>query len=156
MTAPWKIVIASSDSNQLSTLAEILKRQELESICTPTVSQCRDVLSKEHVGVVFCDRNLSDGDHKDVIKAARSIGSIARIVVTSRQADWDEFLEAMRVGAFDVIASPCRPKDVEWMIVQAKRDDQRRAKQLLTSDTNRLAHRAERTAESPVKYFHQV
>jgi DNA-binding NtrC family response regulator len=139
-------MIASSDSNQLSTLAEILKRQELEPICTLTVSECRDILSNEIVGVVFCDRNLSDGDHKDVIKAARSIGSIARVVVTSRQADWDEFREAMREGAFDVIASPCRPKDVEWIIVQAKRDDQKRATQLLASDTNKLARSAGRTA----------
>jgi hypothetical protein len=31
-------------------------------------------------------------------------------------------LGAMREGAFDVIAAPCRPTDVEWMVIQAKRD----------------------------------
>jgi DNA-binding NtrC family response regulator len=55
------------------------------------------------------------------------VGSKARIVVTSRQANWPEFLEAIRVGAFDVISTPCRSKDVESMVVQAKRDDRKMA-----------------------------
>lgn len=45
------------------------------------------------------------------------------MVITSLHADWDEYLEAIRVGAFDVIAAPCRSTDVEWMVIQAKRDD---------------------------------
>lgn len=142
-TAPsWKIVIASSDSNQMSTVAEILKRRELDPICASTVSECRDTLAKGQVGLVFCDRNLSDGDYNDVINAARSTGSTARIVVTSRQADWHDFMEAMRRGAFDVISTPCRPKDVEWMIIQAKRDERKMSKQFLGSDPGSLARSA--------------
>ena len=139
----WRIVVVSSDRSQLCTLREILKRQDLEPICASMVSQCRAVLSKEQIGLVFCDRNLSDGDHKDVIEAARSTGSKARIVVTSRQAGWHEFLEAMRLGAFDVISTPCQPEDVEWMIIQAKRDDRKMGKQLLTSDADRFARSAD-------------
>ena len=133
--AVWKIVVVSSDSNHLSALGEILKEHEMEPILTSTLAEYRAVLSRESVGLVFCDPELSDGDYRDVINAARSIGSIARIVLSSRQADWQQFAEAVRDGAFDVISSPCRPKDVEWMIIQAKRDDRRRmAKQLLTSN----------------------
>jgi DNA-binding NtrC family response regulator len=46
----------------------------------------------------------------------------------SSTADWDEFLEAMRLGAFDVIASPCRATDVEWMIIQALRYERTEAR----------------------------
>jgi ActR/RegA family two-component response regulator len=130
----WKIVIISSDSNHLNTLTEILKRQELGPVCASTVSQYRDVLSKNPVGLVFSDPTLADGDYRDVINASRSVGSNARIVVTSRQANWPEFLEAIRDGAFDVISTPCRHKDVEWMVIQAKRDDRKMAKQLMTSN----------------------
>jgi ActR/RegA family two-component response regulator len=130
----WEIVIISSDSNHRSTLTEILKRQELEPLCISTATQYRDVLSKQPVDLVFCDPKLSDGDYKCVIDVARSLGSKARIVVTSGQANWPEFLEAMRVGAFDVICKPCRPKDVEWMVLQAKRDDRKMTDQLMTSN----------------------
>jgi len=142
MSAPWQIVIASSDPDQLCRLTEILKHQDVEPICTSTVMECRNVLFKETVGLVFCDRNLADGNYSDLIAAGRSVNSSARFVVTSPQADWEEFFDAMRLGAFDVITAPCRPKDVEWMIIQAKRDDRKLAKPFLTSDEGSLVRSA--------------
>jgi DNA-binding NtrC family response regulator len=142
MCAPWQVVIASSNPDQLRRLREILKQQELEPICTSTVMECRNILVKETVGLVFCDRKLADGNYSDLIAAGRSVNSRARFVVTSPQADWDEFVEAMRFGAFDVITAPCRPKDVEWMIIQAKRDDRKMANQRLTSSGGSLVRRA--------------
>jgi ActR/RegA family two-component response regulator len=130
----WKTVVLSSNQNQIRTLSEILNLHGLEAICTVTVSQYRDVLSKQPVGLVFCDPNLPDGNYRDVINSARSIGSNARIVLTSRQANWPEFLEAVRVGAFDVISTPCRPEDVESIVIQAKRDDRKMATQPMTSN----------------------
>jgi DNA-binding NtrC family response regulator len=82
-----------------------------------------ETLRKEPVGLVFCDKSLPDGTYRDLLTAARGLTTRVRVVVTSHQADWDEYLEAMRLGAFDVIAVPCRPTDVEWMVIQAKRDD---------------------------------
>ena len=142
MNAPWRIVIASSDSNQLGTLTEILKRYGLGPICISTVGECRDVLAKETVGLVFCDHNLADGNYRDLIKAARSLNSRARFVVTSRQADWCEFLEANRFGAFDVIIAPCRPKDIKWMMIQARRDDRKIAEELQSLSASHLARTA--------------
>jgi len=129
-----KIIILSSNQNRSATLSDILKKQAMEPVCAISVRQYREILSKQTLDVVFCDPKLSDGDYKDVINVARSAGSLARIVVTSRLASWPEFLEAMRVGAFDVISTPCRPKDVEWVMIQATRDNKRRPKQMLTAD----------------------
>ena len=135
-----KIIILSSNQNRSANLSEILKKQEIDPICAITVKQYRDILSKQALDLVFCDPKLPDGDYRDVINAARLAGSLARIVVTSRLASWPEFLEAMRVGAFDVISTPCRYKDVEWVMLQAMRDDRKRAKQMLTADESSRAH----------------
>ena len=142
MSAPWQVVIASSDPDQLRKLREILKQQEVDPVCTSTVMECRNVLVNETVGLVFCDRKLADGNYSDLIAAGRSVNSRARFVVTSPQADWDEFFEAMRFGAFDVITVPCRPKDVEWMIIQARRDDRKMANQRLISIRGSLVRSA--------------
>src|SRR3984893_3466500 len=142
MSAPWHIVIASSDPDQLRSLTEILKHQDLEPICTSTVMECRKVLVKETVGLVFCDRNLADGNYSDLIAAGRSVNSRARVVVTSPQADWDQFFEAMRFGAFDVITATYRPKVVEWMRIQARRDDPKMANQRLISIRGSLVRSA--------------
>jgi ActR/RegA family two-component response regulator len=137
-----KIIILSSSQSRSASLLDILKKQQIDPICAVTVKQYRDVLSKQALDVVFCDPKLSDGDFKDVINAARSAGSLARIVVTSRLASWPEFLEAMRAGAFDVISTPCRYKDVEWVMMQAARNDAKSASRLLTADKDIRFRRA--------------
>jgi FixJ family two-component response regulator len=45
------------------------------------------------------------------------------LVVTSRLADWDEYLEALNDGAFDLIASPSQTADVVRVLNQAHRED---------------------------------
>jgi len=111
---------------------QVLTRQGLDPISASNASEAKETLQQERVGLVFCDRHLADGSYRDVLKAARSCREKVRLVVTSKRADWDEYLEAMRLGAFDVIASPCRPTDVEWMVIQAKRDDRTRPQELLS------------------------
>lgn len=129
MTCPWPILVASADLESRRTLTAALKRDGLDPICTSTVRECREIITRENVALVFCDVHLADGDYRDVLSVSRSLKSTAHVVVTSREFDWDGYLEAMRLGAFDVIASPCRPTDVEWMVSQARRDVRNRLKQ---------------------------
>ena len=126
MTNPGEVLIASSDSEDRQALASILTQQGHAPICASTIGETRAILARERVGLVFCDWHLADGDYRDILAQSRSLKPKVRVVVTSRLADWDEYLEAMKLGAFDVIAAPCRPPEVEWMLVQAKRDERSR------------------------------
>lgn len=133
MNLPWQIVVASSDLEGRRGLTSILNRQGLDPISISSFAECRELIEKDQVGLVFCDRHLADGDYRDILNLSRTATGKVRVVVTSKHADWDEYLEAMRLGAFDVIASPCRPTDVEWMVIQAKRDERNRSRELLTT-----------------------
>jgi DNA-binding NtrC family response regulator len=127
MTTPWEVVVVSSDLESRRNLSAILVGQGLDPICTSTLRECREILSQKKVGVVFCDSHLADGSYQEFLAAYRSRNERPRVVITSRHSEWDEFKEAMRLGAFDVIGSPCRPTDVEWMIIQAKWDERNRS-----------------------------
>jgi DNA-binding NtrC family response regulator len=129
MTVPWEILIVSAELEDRLALARILEAHDLEALCVPTLREAQEALRKETVGLVFCEKNLPDGTYRDLLAAGRTLKTRVRVVVTSRQADWDEYLVAMRLGAFDVIASPCRPTDVEWMVIQAKRDERNQIRQ---------------------------
>jgi two-component system, NtrC family, response regulator PilR len=133
MTVPWEVLVVSSDVEKRRELAAILRRENIDAIRAGTVRECRAILAKDGVGLIFCDKQLLDGTYRDLIAASRAMKSRARVVVTSHEAEWDEYLEAMRLGAFDVIASPCRPTDVEWMVIQARRDERIRVRQVLAS-----------------------
>jgi DNA-binding NtrC family response regulator len=82
------------------------------------------------VGLIFCSRWLAVGDCRHLLVAARDWSRKIRIVLAARVTDWDEYLEAMRLGAFDVISAPCRPTDVEWMVIQALREEHAQARQI--------------------------
>ena len=133
-----QIVLVSSDPDHLNAMSQILRRQGLGPLCVSTVRQCKEAMSDNRIGLVFCDSSLPDGDFRDVVNAARHLGSQAQVVITSGRDGWPEFIEAMRAGAFDVISKPCRAKDIEWMIIQAKREARRRA------NTNSIVHERNR------------
>jgi len=127
MEANPQILVVSSELENRRALNNILRNEGYDTICASRVSECKEALQTQNVSLVFCDRRLSDGNYRDVVAAIRESHHQARVIVTSRLADWDEYLDALHHGAFDLIASPCQPTDVLWAIVQARREDHERA-----------------------------
>ena len=127
MDNPVQILVASSDIESRRALTTILKDEGYETLSASRLGDVKEALDSQNVGIVFCDRRLSDGNYRDVLGITRAQQRPVKVVVTSRLADWDEYLEALHHGAFDLIASPCRPTDVLWSLIQARREDHERA-----------------------------
>ena len=142
METPTQILVASSELENRRALADILAKEGYDTICVSRASECREVLDTQKVGLIFCDRRLSDGSYRDVVAASRGSRAKARVVVTSRLADWGEYLEALHLGAFDLIASPCRPTDVLWAILQARREELEPATLVTSAKSRPLARHA--------------
>ena len=123
MEATPQVLVVSSELEHRRALNDILRKEGYETICASRVSECQEALQTQTVSLIFCDRRLSDGNYRDIIAATRASNQRIRVVVTSRLADWDEYLDALHHGAFDLIASPCQPTDVLWAMVQARRED---------------------------------
>jgi DNA-binding NtrC family response regulator len=130
MNVPWQIVLASADLEDRRTMVNILEKQELDPIVASSVAECQQNMAQDNVGLIFCARSLADGDYRDLLLAARASKRRTRIVLTARITDWDEYLDAMQLGAFDVISAPCRPTDMERMLLQALRDEHARTRQI--------------------------
>jgi DNA-binding NtrC family response regulator len=127
MNAASQILVVSSDLESRRVLSSILQKEGLSAICASHVSECQEVLTNQDVSLVFCERRLADGGYRDLLSASSVRDRNIPVIVTSRLADWDEYLEASRHGALDLIASPCRPADVLSAIAQAKLQDQHQA-----------------------------
>jgi DNA-binding NtrC family response regulator len=139
MEATPQILIVSSELENRRALKEILAKEGHDTVCASRVSECQEALQTQSISLIFCDRRLSDGHYRDVVAATRASRQHARVVVTSRLADWDEYLDALHHGAFDLIASPCQPTDVLWAIVQARREDHERADFIAPTKTRTAA-----------------
>jgi len=70
---------------------------------------------------------LPDGTYRDLLRNLNKSPK-ARFVVISPTADVDaNYNEALSLGAFDMIASPCRRSDVQWIAIRAMHEDARRS-----------------------------
>lgn len=126
MNKPISILVVSSEIRNHNSLRDILDREGLKTICASAVGECQEVFASQNIDLVFCDRGLADGTYRDILAMTRSKSPHVRLVVTSRLADWEEYLEALDNGAFDLIASPSQAADIIRVINQAQREDEMR------------------------------
>jgi len=99
----------------------------LESLKIDVVVCCRrlqaeEALSKGSFDVVFCDERLPDGSYTDLLHPDHWDGKIPRVIVTTKDGDWDLYFQALAKGAFDVIHCPCYATDVEMMLIRVSRE----------------------------------
>jgi DNA-binding NtrC family response regulator len=118
-----EILVIASDPETRTALSSILQTEGLKSVHASQLSEGRALLATQRVGMVFCERHLADGSYLDLLPAAQTnrSGNVP-VVVTSRLADWDEYLEALRHGAVDLIASPCKKSDVTSALAQVRQE----------------------------------
>jgi DNA-binding NtrC family response regulator len=121
MTDPQKVLVISSDSEGKSVLVAFLRACGMEATFCETMRECRASLARGDVTLVFCDSSLKDGDYREVMRLAASGGAHTPVVVTSRLDDTGQYLEAMRLGAFDFVARPFRRSEIEWIVHNATR-----------------------------------
>jgi DNA-binding NtrC family response regulator len=123
MRESWDVLVASSCMENRQHLENILENLSLNVISCSAISQAEEVIARQEIPLVFCDELLSDGCCRVLLSARGKTGQKAsRIVVTIRAGEWDEYLEVMRLGAFDVMRSPVQPTDVELVVLRAMRE----------------------------------
>jgi DNA-binding NtrC family response regulator len=133
------ILLASPEIERRRALAAILNQEGWDTVCASRISECRDVVAAQKITLVLCERCLADGTYRDLLDALRSLNHKVRVIVMSRLADWDEYLEVLQHGGFELIASPCRPTDVMWAIIQARREEQGQSSRVVPSEEPEFA-----------------
>lgn len=114
-------MVLSSDLETRRQLRKILDSNGIDPVCLSSIRDCRELLAERGIDLIFCDSELTDGTYRDLLQTAARGDRKIRVVVTSRQSGWEEFLEAARLGAFDMITTPCVPTEVEWVLSQVVR-----------------------------------
>ena len=117
-----EILLACSDLEIGQSIMTIIAGLGINTMNALSVSESREALAKQDVGLIFCGRRFRDGHYKDIVALAGSRQDKPRIVLATAYIDLQEYHEAKQLGVFDVIASPYYPTTVEWIVIQALRD----------------------------------
>jgi DNA-binding NtrC family response regulator len=127
------VVVAAASLENRKPLLRVLEDLSLNTISCSSFEQISEVLSRQDVLVVFCEESLGDGSYRDLLCAPEVREHDARIVVTIRTGDWGEYLDAMRLGAFDAIRCPLQPTDIELVVLRALREQRQQYEYKMTA-----------------------
>ena len=125
-------LVVSSDEEVRRKLGEILGQCGLAPVFASTVTESGMTLAENEVFIVLCEDCLSDGKYRDIVKLVCQSDTKVLVVVVSRTGEWPEYLTAIRAGAFDYLAYPPIPGELQRIIQNAFRsaDDSAAAKEL--------------------------
>src|SRR6516162_870737 len=121
----WRMLaICSSQSRKV--VESAIERWSLEVGWCATLQEARRSLRRGTHSLILCEAKLPDGTYQDVMRLlAHKLGRV-RVIVMS-ESDLEEcYSEAIEMGVFDVIATPCRRTDVQWIIMHAVQDHAQR------------------------------
>ena len=130
-----QVVVVSTGSNR-DAVKLAMNRWSIEPLFCSGIKEVRGLLPRAGRSLIFCEEQLSDGDYRDLL---RELGRTRRalLVVISPTSDLDHvYREATALGAFEAIASPCTPADVQWIAIRALQDAQRRTGYQTHSESN--------------------
>jgi DNA-binding NtrC family response regulator len=126
-TTPSRVLVVSTTGENRDVVTSAMNHWSIEAVPCGGIREARSLLPTARPSLIFCEEDLPDGTYRellnDVSKAAKT-----RVVVISPEAEQDtRYNEALALGAFDMIASPCRRSDVQWIAIRAMQDELRRS-----------------------------
>ena len=126
MMTPCRVLVVSPGENR-EAVTSAMSHWSVDPICCSSIKEARTLLPNARPSLIFCEESLADGTYRDLLRDL-SKSAKTHLVVMSPQPDQNEiYNEALNLGAFDMIASPCRRSDVQWIAIRAMQDEMRRS-----------------------------
>lgn len=116
-----RALIASHDPRGHEDFVRVLRRCGLQPVQASTLTQARELLLHDRFSMILCEETIAGGSYRDILQRVGGFAARIPVVVFSRIADWDRYLEAMRAGAFDYVADPCSAVEIESVVKRALR-----------------------------------
>ena len=131
---PLDVLIVSERPDHLRPLIRTLAASSAKVAACFTIRQAREIFSRQTVDLVFSDEYLSDGSYRDLLLGNRFGQPATSFVLLLRTGEWEEYLDAMRLGALEVLRCPLQPAEVETTVLRAIAQKETRSAARLTAE----------------------
>ena len=109
------------DQNDCSSLRDILQEENWTVHAAGTCDEALRFMRRSSPTVVACDRQLPDGNWKDVFQGVCRLSDPPPLIVVSRHADETLWAEVLNLGGYDVLAKPFEKSEVSRVLKMAFR-----------------------------------
>jgi DNA-binding NtrC family response regulator len=117
----YTVLVLCDDAECAARMVQVVRKRGLEVMCCSRVSDARSLLSHRRFSLIFSSDTLPDGEVRSVIGVAGAIP----VIVLSRRAEWDAYLDALNQGVFDYIACPPDSMETERILTLALSEPRR-------------------------------
>ena len=115
-------LLVSPDQEDYLSLADMLAPDHWTVRCARSMREASRLLSdSRQPSVVACERELPDGNWKDLYDLMSGLRNPPPLIVLSRHADEFLWAEVLNLGGYDVLAKPLDPNEVHRVVNMASR-----------------------------------
>jgi DNA-binding NtrC family response regulator len=84
-----------------------------------TYREATSQLSRDWAPVIICERQLPDGNWKDVLSQTVPLAERPRLIVISSQANEHLWSEVLALGGHDLLGTPLKETEVAYVVGSA-------------------------------------
>lgn len=114
-----QVLVVSCRLENRKALLRVFEGLPINTYCVSNLAQAREVLATHKLSVVFCEERLGDGSYRKLLSEVQSSNENLRFVVMLCTGEWEEYLEAMHLGASEVIRCPLQPTDIDMALIHS-------------------------------------
>jgi DNA-binding NtrC family response regulator len=123
MQTQLEILIVSCRPENRKSLLRVLEDLPVTTFCASNLSQARETLANHSISLVFCEERLSDGSYRTLLQETHTEKSqTTRFVTMLCTGEWEEYLEALHLGADEVIRCPLEATDIDMALIHTMRE----------------------------------
>ena len=119
MPERMRALVVDDDDDVRTFLASVLVKQSMSVVTAGSGAEAMAVLGREEFDVVLLDLRLPDASGLDVLRWARGAEVDTEFIVLTGHAEVETAVEAMRLGAYDFLAKPCRNSELLQVVGKA-------------------------------------
>jgi DNA-binding NtrC family response regulator len=116
------ILLVSSRIENKDTLLSALDGFPVSTFTVAKMEHAFEVLLSNPIDLVFCEEHVTDGSYRELLSVVHARNKMIPFVLILCTGEWEECLEAMRLGATDVLRCPLEPTDINLALVRAMTD----------------------------------
>ena len=109
-------LVVSRDQSIRSALSEVLLHCGVAPVFAGTVREAVLDIAKRDRSFALCQDALRDGSYEDLLRIRDAFGSSLPLIVISRTGEWPDYFRAIDQGAYDFLAYPLIPGELQRII----------------------------------------
>jgi DNA-binding NtrC family response regulator len=111
-----RALILTGDEEASSSLPGLIQQCGSEPLSLGTIAALRSCHPNSRISLLLCEERLSDGTFRDALGFLRGMAQPVPVIVFSRIAEWENYLEATRHGAYDCFRYPFRTGELQLIL----------------------------------------